>query len=233
MLRPEDFYQALREADPAPIEGLVNKAAAEGHSAPEILNGGLIAGMSIIGKEFKARELWVPDVLLAARNMHRGIEILKPLFAQTAQEVKGKVNLEDGDIIQIALAQEFIFISSDATVPLEGIPSENSPSIQPQGIINLDKRSRRVWVNEVEIIPPLSYSQFQMLDILFDHAGQVVSRSDIITKIWGDEQAIDVSEQALDALVRRLRDRLSAIEPGHNFIVTVRGHGLRLENQPG
>jgi 5-methyltetrahydrofolate--homocysteine methyltransferase len=103
MLRPEDFYQALREADPAPIEGLVNKAAAEGHSAPEILNGGLIAGMSIIGKEFKARELWVPDVLLAARNMHRGIEILKPLFAQTAQEVKGKVILGtvQGDIHDI------------------------------------------------------------------------------------------------------------------------------------
>jgi pSer/pThr/pTyr-binding forkhead associated (FHA) protein len=149
------------------------------------------------------------------------------------KEIKGQVNLEDGDIIQIALAQEFIFISSDATVPLEGIPPEHTSQTQPKGAIKMDKRSRRVWVNEVEIIPPLSYSQFQMLEIMFENEGQVVSRSDIITKIWGDEQAIDVSEQALDALVRRLRDRLSAIEPNHNFIVTVRGHGLRLENQPG
>jgi DNA-binding response OmpR family regulator len=43
---------------------------------------------------------------------------------------------------------------------------------------------------------------------------------------------LNVSEQALDALVRRLRDRLAEIDPIHNYIITVRGHGLRLENPP-
>jgi len=42
-----------------------------------------------------------------------------------------------------------------------------------------------------------------------------------------------ISEQALDALIRRLRDRLAGIDPTHAFVVTVRGHGLRLDNPPG
>jgi 5-methyltetrahydrofolate--homocysteine methyltransferase len=103
MLKSDEFYRALREVEFTQIENLVNKAIAEGHSAPEILNGGLIAGMAVVGKEFKARELWVPDVLLAARNMHRGIEILKPLFAKEGSVSKGKILLATvkGDIHDI------------------------------------------------------------------------------------------------------------------------------------
>ncbi len=40
-----------------------------------------------------------------------------------------------------------------------------------------------------------------------------------------------ISEQAIDALVRRLRDRIAAMDPDHAYIVTVRGHGFRLENR--
>ncbi|NWF57156.1 MAG: corrinoid protein [Syntrophaceae bacterium] len=103
MLKPEDFYQALRDAEVAPIEGLVKKALAEGHPAADILNLGLIGGMSIIGKEFKARDLWVPDVLLAARNMKQGVEILRPLFSREGQKSKGRIILGTvkGDIHDI------------------------------------------------------------------------------------------------------------------------------------
>ena len=103
MLKPDDFYRALREVEYTLVEGLVKKALAEGHSAPEVLNEGLIAGMSIVGQEFKARELWVPDVLLAARNMQRGIEILKPLFSKEGHGSKGKIVLGTvkGDIHDI------------------------------------------------------------------------------------------------------------------------------------
>ncbi len=103
MLKPEDFYQALREADVAPIEGLVQKALAAGHSAADVLNQGLIGGMSIIGREFKARDLWVPDVLLAARNMKQGVEILRPLFSREGQKSKGRIILGTvkGDIHDI------------------------------------------------------------------------------------------------------------------------------------
>jgi len=103
MLKPDEFYRALREVEYTTVEGLVKKALAEGHPAPEVLNQGLIAGMSIVGKEFKARELWVPDVLLAARNMQRGIEILKPLFSKEGRDSKGKILLGTvkGDIHDI------------------------------------------------------------------------------------------------------------------------------------
>jgi 5-methyltetrahydrofolate--homocysteine methyltransferase len=103
MIDPAEFYQALREAEVAPVEGLVRKALGNGHSAAEVLNQGLIGGMAIIGREFKARDLWVPDVLLAARNMKRGVEILQPLFSREGQKAKGVIVLGTvkGDIHDI------------------------------------------------------------------------------------------------------------------------------------
>jgi len=103
MLDPKAFYDALRDVDLGPVEKRVQKALSEGHPAPEILNGGLIAAMSILGREFKAKECWVPDVLLAARNMHRGIDLLKPHFSREKRESKGKIVLGTvkGDIHDI------------------------------------------------------------------------------------------------------------------------------------
>ncbi|MBK5106934.1 MAG: winged helix-turn-helix domain-containing protein [Anaerolineales bacterium] len=141
------------------------------------------------------------------------------------------VILKDGDVIQIAFAQQFIFLSSDATMPLEMGEMEAMAPIQ-EGLLRLEKSSRKVWIGEQELLPPLSASQFQLLEILYDNQERVISRKDIIAEIWGADNAVDVSEQALDALVRRLRDRLAAVEPSHPFIVTIRGHGLRLDNPP-
>jgi DNA-binding response OmpR family regulator len=98
--------------------------------------------------------------------------------------------------------------------------------------LRLEKRSRQVWVRDEEVLPPLSVSQFHLLEILYEREGQVVPRKEIIARIWGVENAVDVSEQALDALVRRLRDRLATLDPTNPYIITVRGHGLRLENPP-
>ena len=73
--------------------------------------------------------------------------------------------------------------------------------------------------------------QFNLLQKLYQHPGEVISRLDIIKAVWGVETEW-VSEQALDALVRRLRERLAEVDSSHDYIVTVRGHGLRLENPP-
>lgn len=145
--------------------------------------------------------------------------------------VEEPVHLKDSDVIQIALAQQFVYLSSDATLPLESIePFDAEPKVERR--LRLEKRSRRVWIAGDEVIPPLSVSQFRLLEILYEHEGRVVPRKDIIERVWREENALDVSEQALDALVRRLRDRLASIDPTHSYIVTVRGHGLRLENPP-
>jgi DNA-binding winged helix-turn-helix (wHTH) protein len=138
--------------------------------------------------------------------------------------------LGDGDVIQIALAQKFIFLSADSTLPLE--IEDIDPTELSMGRLRLEKLSRRVWIGDREVIPPLSVSQFRLLEIIYKHHGRVVPRRDLIIEVWGEENAIGVSEQALDALVRRLRDRLASIDPSHQYVATVRGHGLRLDNPP-
>ena len=145
-------------------------------------------------------------------------------------KVENPLILQDGDSIQIALVQYFVFLSSDSTLPLgAGIPVENlQPSMGRK--LFLDKLSRRVWIDQQEVLPPLSVPQFRLLETLFDSQGNVVPRHELVGAVWGDNQAVGVSEQALDALVRRLRDRLAEFDPNHVYIVTVRGYGLRLDN---
>jgi DNA-binding winged helix-turn-helix (wHTH) protein len=140
-------------------------------------------------------------------------------------QVVGKVTLQDGDTVQIALAQQFLYLTSDATMPLTDL--KNVP-----GRLQMDLRSRSVKVDNQEIEPPLSALQFNVLRVLSENEGQVVDRRQLISEVWGDEEAVGVSDQALDALLRRLRDRIASIDPEHVYIVTIRGHGIRLDNPP-
>ena len=70
-----------------------------------------------------------------------------------------------------------------------------------------------------------------MEESTLDEIEEVVSRDTIVETVWPEEEAMGISEQAIDALVRRLRDRISAVDPDHAYIVTVRGHGFRLDNR--
>lgn len=135
------------------------------------------------------------------------------------------VVLQDGDVVQIALIQQFLFLTSDATMPL-------TESSVRSGRLMIDARSRRVWINQQQVVPPLSAQQFRLLWKLYDKQGEVVPRPDLIAAVWGEDEAAGVSDQALDALIRRLRDRLASIDPTHQYIDTVRGHGIRLDNPP-
>jgi len=132
------------------------------------------------------------------------------------------VLLEDGDTLQVALIQEFQFVNSDATMPLD--------APRRLGALNLDLRSRQVWLRGKLLTPPLSAQQFQLLWTLYQTPGEVIARSSLIEAVWGSEQALGVSEQALDALIRRVRDRLAELDPKQAYLVTLRGHGIRLDN---
>lgn len=148
---------------------------------------------------------------------------------RNGKPISGPALISDGDLIHIALAQKFVFMSADATLPLD--PEELvGVSTAFKGRLRLEVRSRRVWIGDLEILPPLSASQFRLLEILYNQNGQIVPREEIMSCVWGKDDAIGISEQALDALVRRLRDRLASIDPDHAYVVTVRGHGLRLDN---
>ncbi len=73
------------------VSDLVKKAVEEGVGPEEILNKGLIAGMSIIGARFKKNEVYVPEVLIAARAMHAGMNILEPLLAEAGVKPLGRI----------------------------------------------------------------------------------------------------------------------------------------------
>lgn len=183
------------------------------------------------------------DIVIADRQVSRqhvqitptedGI-FVKDMGSKNGTHCNGKIILEptllqDGDIFQIAFVQEFFYLSSDATLPLEDNNIAFSAN-QPKHLLRLEKRSRRVWIGEKEILPPLSVSQFKLLQELYENQGRVVARSRLIEVVWGQEQAVTVSEQALDALIRRLRDRIADTDATRVIVATVRGHGLRLDN---
>jgi 5-methyltetrahydrofolate--homocysteine methyltransferase len=73
--------QCLYEGKADEIDRLTREALEEGRSVQEVLNEGLIAGMSVVGEDFKHNILYVPEVLIAARAMKAGMAVLKPLLA--------------------------------------------------------------------------------------------------------------------------------------------------------
>lgn len=140
-------------------------------------------------------------------------------------QVKGRVPLQDGDEIQIALAVKLVFVGTDATLPLTfDIPKHENRLV-------IDEAQRSVHINGEELTPPLSLAQFRLLQLLYEADGAVCGRDEIVEVVWPGTDGLGVSEQAIDALVRRLRDRLAELDE-HEFIVTVRGHGFRLDNPP-
>lgn len=82
---------ALENGDDQTVSRLTNAALENNAKAGEILDQALIAGMNVIGEKFKAREIFLPDVLLAARAMNAGMELLKPFLTQSEQAGIGKV----------------------------------------------------------------------------------------------------------------------------------------------
>ena len=81
--------EALIQGKDKDVQSLVKQALDEGHSAKEILDSGMIPGMDVVGKKFKNCEIFLPEVLVSARAMKAGMEILKPLMAQTGEEMLG------------------------------------------------------------------------------------------------------------------------------------------------
>ena len=80
--------QCLYEGKAADVERMTKEALAEGRSVQEVLSEGLIAGMSVVGEDFKHNILYVPEVLIAARAMKAGMAILKPLLTARGSGIK-------------------------------------------------------------------------------------------------------------------------------------------------
>lgn len=143
------------------------------------------------------------------------------------KQVSGTVPLQDGDEIQIALCVKLVFVGTDATLPL----TFDLPVSGAKGNLVIDEAQRSIIINGQELNPPLSLAQFRLMELLINSNGKVCGRDEIVAVVWPGTEGLGVSEQAIDALVRRLRDRLAELDD-YNYIVTVRGHGFRLDNAP-
>lgn len=83
--------ELLQKGKAKDVKVLVQQAIDEGIPAQTILNEGLLSGMGIIGEKFKNNEVFVPEVLVAARAMNQGAALLKPLLAEQGVKATGKV----------------------------------------------------------------------------------------------------------------------------------------------
>ena len=87
----EDISAQLQKGKAKAVKELVQQAIDEGIPAQKILTEGLLSGMNIIGEKFKKNEIFVPEVLVAARAMNQGTSLLKPLLAAEGSVSLGKV----------------------------------------------------------------------------------------------------------------------------------------------
>ena len=89
----EEMSSFLQQGRAPKVKELVQQALTDGEDAKVILEDGLLSGMSIVGEKFKNNEVYVPEVLIAARAMNAGMEVLKPQLASADVEAKGKAIL--------------------------------------------------------------------------------------------------------------------------------------------
>lgn len=83
--------QHLQMGDDTKVAELTKSALDQQKSPLEILNDGLIAGMNIIGDQFRVHEIFLPDVLLAAKAMYAGMDLLKPMLIEEGIPSRGKI----------------------------------------------------------------------------------------------------------------------------------------------
>ena len=87
----EQLSESLQGGDADQAAALTRQAIDQKLAAKQILDQGLIAGMTVVGDKFKAHEIFLPDVLLAAKAMYAGLDLLKPLLAKAGVPTIGKV----------------------------------------------------------------------------------------------------------------------------------------------
>ena len=85
----EDVSLALQAGRAPKVKELVQQAVDEGIPAKDVLEQELLSGMSVVGEKFKNNEVFVPEVLIAARAMNAGVAILKPYLTEAGVEAKG------------------------------------------------------------------------------------------------------------------------------------------------
>lgn len=130
--------------------------------------------------------------------------------------------LRANDVVRFATSTPLIFDDPSTTAQLNVEDAINEG-------LRLDDATAHAYVRGQLVEPPLSPSQILLLQLIICNEGIVVSRDDIRQHVWGGDQR--VTDQAIDALISRLRKRLAEIDPDHEYLITRRGFGLVFRNR--
>jgi pSer/pThr/pTyr-binding forkhead associated (FHA) protein len=138
--------------------------------------------------------------------------------------IEGAYVLRNQDKLWIA-DTEIVFHDPEATqkgpLPLEVLKRVR----EAEEPLRIDSRAKEVYLEGKTLTPPLTVKEFQLLELLYNHRGQVISKDEIAKNVW-DYEVYDYN--AIDALVYRLRQRIEQDPGAPRFLVTVRGFGYKL-----
>jgi pSer/pThr/pTyr-binding forkhead associated (FHA) protein len=139
--------------------------------------------------------------------------------------ISGSLALHNQDQIIVADA---VITFQDPEATIKGaLPPEVLQAVREE--LRVDSRTKEVYVRGNLLQPSLTVKEFQLLELLYHHKGQVVSKDDIAGKIW-DYEVFDYN--AIDALVYRLRQRIEPEPTSPRYLVTQRGFGYKLITAP-
>jgi len=93
MAKYQELADAIIAGDNVKSKDITQKLVDDGVSASDVLNEGLVPGMDVVGERFKANEMYIPEVLIAARAMHAAMDIIKPMLSEAGTEMKGVIVL--------------------------------------------------------------------------------------------------------------------------------------------
>jgi DNA-binding response OmpR family regulator len=152
-----------------------------------------------------------PGYVLEDLQSHNGTTV-------NGQRIGEPWELRDGDQIELGGLGRLTFVDSDAT--------RTRPRAPAVGVW-LDLAAQDVWVDGLRLSPQLSPAQFTLLHMLVQRIDQLCSRAEIVAAVW-PTVADGVSDEAIDALIKRLRARLGEAPDGQRYLTTLRGRGLIL-----
>lgn len=191
----------------------------------------LVAERTVLGRAPEC------DVVVEGRLISRqhaciqhsgGAYVLEDLGSHNGTTLNGQAlarpqALHDGNRIELGGVGRLVFVDSDAT---------STRPMPPAADIALDLVAQDVWVDGQRLAPPLSPAQFSLLQLLLARANQICTRDDIVAAVWPEAHG-GVSDEAIDALIKRLRARLGEVPNGQRYLVTLRGRGLMLRRDGG
>ncbi len=145
MSKIEELAHAVEIGKSKLVPSLVQEALDEGNAPIDILNKGMIDAMSIVGDKFKKNEIFVPEMLIAAKAMKKGVEVLKPHLAGDSAAKTGKMAMGTvaGDLHDIGKNLVIMMIESTGyevidlgiDVPVEKfLEAANDPDITVMGV---------------------------------------------------------------------------------------------------